>query len=884
MRSALRSTSVDGSSKLIQEEMRRAAEAEATLAKEREQATKAAARSADAGPVNATGTGGESSPPRAATTPRGAALSEQQRQLDQQRAQYASGSGRKSAKLEALRSGALAATMSECDVCKKKMYPTDRINVDGFLMHAKPCGQCGRVGRDGTRCGNHAHRMVSNGGNPLPLCNVHYKQRVTEVGGHASPPRSIQRNKSITAQDEDAPKEATTLVARSSPTKRLPASNSPAQSHEAEARSSSSGTSTCSSRAPLAEAPSIKPRTVAQPAAPCATKSATTSASETLPTNEAPRAHAPVPAAVTTSDAASIAKATAAQPLPALADTPTHAGSAVSQAEASVTTYAFPLGQPIGVALTGDAAGRCLVSDVVSDSLAAKQGVRCGAVLYAVNGESTDGLSRDRILAMISAVQGTRHLTMVMKPLPPLTETPTAIPADSTGKSSAAAAHAASIPVAPSPAATSTQSTSIAALTASAAPAAAPPAVAPPASAPIATATPFVNAPLVTGASPSTAGAAASTTLLSTAPPSVTAPGAAATSGAAVATTSSTGTAAQTASAQTAETLPALATIDRPRSPSALARGSRKSDGQKGAGAAPEAVPAQPTALAPDAGTCMSAKTPTQSSTPAHAPASATSVSATATASAVAVYQTAKAELQGLGPPPSEESVHTMPVEVIQGDYERSKRTLAAVTPERGSRSGSDGPLASAADLPAMSAYQTAKEVADLKGGDVRGISGVVVGSDGQLSPSQVNLTAPNKIASRPGDAALTPEAIRKYKAAKAAMEGHNSLPDSPAPRSPEYEVPFTSAPISAPAQAHAMHTQAMAVGRQASGEDLAPAPAMAPADAAASPAAAASQSSAEVAVSLGVGTPQAGKASEKGQKPRSLRSRLNPFGNRKGT
>ena len=37
-----------------------------------------------------------------------------------------------------------------------------------------PCAQCGHD-RNGVRCGNRADRVVNNGGEPLPMCSVHYK-------------------------------------------------------------------------------------------------------------------------------------------------------------------------------------------------------------------------------------------------------------------------------------------------------------------------------------------------------------------------------------------------------------------------------------------------------------------------------------------------------------------------------------------------------------------------------------------------------------------------------------------------------------------------------------------------------------------------------------
>ena len=113
-------------------------------------------------------------------------MSAMQKSMEIERAQFASDAKMNPA-LQALRSGGATSTLPVCDVCQKKMYPTDKTNIDGFALHVKPCGQCARVGPNGLKCSNLAHRVVMDDDNEiLPLCNVHYKQRATQVGLHGS--------------------------------------------------------------------------------------------------------------------------------------------------------------------------------------------------------------------------------------------------------------------------------------------------------------------------------------------------------------------------------------------------------------------------------------------------------------------------------------------------------------------------------------------------------------------------------------------------------------------------------------------------------------------------------------------------------------------------
>lgn len=81
--------------------------------------------------------------------------------------------------LQALREGR-SSKMDLCDLCQKKMYPTETVNIDGYRVHDNPCGRC--VGREGLRCGNKASRSVRDGDQMLLLCNAHFRQRQTETG------------------------------------------------------------------------------------------------------------------------------------------------------------------------------------------------------------------------------------------------------------------------------------------------------------------------------------------------------------------------------------------------------------------------------------------------------------------------------------------------------------------------------------------------------------------------------------------------------------------------------------------------------------------------------------------------------------------------------
>ena len=170
----------------IEEERRLEAEKEEELKKERERAAAAAASASEKGPSQPT-----LSPRGPTPGDRGGALSEQQKEMDKERAAFASDGKKPSAALERLRSGGVA--MPICNVCNTKMYPNDIVNVDGFQMHKKGtkegCGQCHAM-RNGVRCGNLATRVVGDAnGNPMPLCSVHYNQKVKEGGGHVAPPR-----------------------------------------------------------------------------------------------------------------------------------------------------------------------------------------------------------------------------------------------------------------------------------------------------------------------------------------------------------------------------------------------------------------------------------------------------------------------------------------------------------------------------------------------------------------------------------------------------------------------------------------------------------------------------------------------------------------------
>ena len=54
------------------------------------------------------------------------------------------------------------------------MYPTEQVNVDGYNIHAKPCGRC--QGREG--CSNRADRVVAgDNGELLAICKVRHGSR-----------------------------------------------------------------------------------------------------------------------------------------------------------------------------------------------------------------------------------------------------------------------------------------------------------------------------------------------------------------------------------------------------------------------------------------------------------------------------------------------------------------------------------------------------------------------------------------------------------------------------------------------------------------------------------------------------------------------------------
>ena len=218
VRSRLRSTSgVGGSSSLLEVERLRAEASEAEMAAQREAAAAQAkaTAAAEASETDMIGGGHTASSPRRGLEAPGEALSTEQRAMERQRADYASQAAKPSAALKKLRSGQIAknSTTPNCDVCGKTIYPTERCNVNGFQMHIRPCAQCGRVTRDGVRCSNAAQRVVSDGGVPLPLCDVHYKQRATEVGEHAPPPRALRESKANIESLQDETK-GLTLVAK----------------------------------------------------------------------------------------------------------------------------------------------------------------------------------------------------------------------------------------------------------------------------------------------------------------------------------------------------------------------------------------------------------------------------------------------------------------------------------------------------------------------------------------------------------------------------------------------------------------------------------------------------------------------------------------------
>ena len=201
VRAKLRSTSggVLGGISLLDRERLRAAEAEEEHRKQREAAAQAQAEAQADSLAQGDGEGRREHSEEMRDGMRGEPMSAQQRAMERDRQMFSRdndvgepadpAAAKRQEKLAALRNGAFAQAALECDVCKKRLYPTDQVNVDGFMLHVKPCGQCGHD-RQGTRCGNRAARVINSGGEPLPLCGVHYKQRVAREGGaHAASPR-----------------------------------------------------------------------------------------------------------------------------------------------------------------------------------------------------------------------------------------------------------------------------------------------------------------------------------------------------------------------------------------------------------------------------------------------------------------------------------------------------------------------------------------------------------------------------------------------------------------------------------------------------------------------------------------------------------------------